>query len=277
MTNTAGDAGSTAAPATSVAPTPSTPSAPSAPLAPLSPVDAAIFDMDGLMFDTEPLWSQQWAPALAKFGLVEVAGLADAARGTTGDAACRAIRSFYGDGVDAEAVFEEYKRLAAVRFQSPVPKKPGLDRLLDWLAARGIPMAVASSSYEGVVRTNLRNAGVEGRFAQVVSGGMVARSKPAPDIFLEAARRLGSLPARTLVLEDSYAGVRAGVAGGFVTVMVPDLLPPTDEMRAIASAICTDLDEVRVRLEAAESCRPAVRHGSAALPEAVRPETAASA
>ena len=236
----------------SAAPIPS-----AAPVPALGPVDAVIFDMDGLMFDTERLWSQQWAPALAKFGLVEVAGLADAARGTTGDAACRAIRSFYGDAVDAEAIFEEYKRLAAIRFQSPVPKKPGLDRLLDWLADRGIPMAVASSSFENVVRTNLRNAGIEGRFAQVVSGGMVARSKPAPDIFLEAARRLGSLPAKTLVLEDSYAGVRAGVAGGFVTVMVPDLLPPTDEMRSIAAAICASLDEVRARLEAAESARSA--------------------
>lgn len=213
-------------------------------------IDGVIFDMDGLMFDTEVVWAQQWAPALASFGLVEKAGLADAARGTTGDAACAAIRSLYGDDVPAEAIFEEYRRLAALRFRDPVPKKPGLDELLDWLLGRGIPCAVASSSPEDVIRTNLRNAGIEGRFAHVVPGSAVARSKPAPDIFLEAARRLGTDPARTLVLEDSHPGVRAGAAGGFATVMVPDMMPATPEMRRLATRVCADLLEVRDLLEA---------------------------
>lgn len=213
-------------------------------------LQAVIFDMDGLMFDTEGLWAQQWAPALAAFGLEEKPGLADAARGTTGAVAEGVVRSFYGDAVDPHAVFGEYCRLATERFKEPVPKKPGLDRLLAWLGERGVPCAVASSSSETVVRTNLRNAGIEGLFAAVVPGSAVAHSKPAPDIFLEAARRLGSDPARTLVLEDSFAGVRAGAAGGFATVMVPDLLQPTDEIRALCAAVCGSLREVCDALEA---------------------------
>lgn len=213
-------------------------------------IESVIFDMDGLMFDTELVWAEQWAPALAAFGLQERAGLADAARGTTGEAACAAIRSVYGAEVPAEEIFAEYRRLAALRFRDPVPKKPGLDELLAWLAGRRVPCAVASSSPEEVIRTNLRNAGLEGRFAHVVPGSAVARSKPAPDVFLEAARRLGSDPARTLVLEDSHPGVRAGAAGGFVTVMVPDTMPATDEMRRLAARVCRDLLEVRDLLEA---------------------------
>lgn len=86
----------------------------------------------------------------------------------------------------------------------------------------------------------------------MVSGQYVEHSKPASDIFLEAARRLGTNPARTLVLEDSFAGVTAGVAGGFITVMVPDLHQPTDEIRSLATRVCASLHEVRELLQAQE-------------------------
>ena len=83
------------------------------------------------------------------------------------------------------------------------------------------------------------------RFAAVVPSSEVAHAKPAPDVFLEAARRLGTEPARTMVLEDSFNGVRAGAAGGFFTVMVPDLARPDDEIRSVASRVCSSLLEVR--------------------------------
>lgn len=208
-------------------------------------VNAVIFDMDGLMFDTEALWAEQWPGALAAFGLEEKPGLADAARGTTGEAALAVIRSFYGDAVDAAALFDEFRRRAALRFERGVPAKPGLGELLDYLRNQGIPCAVASSSPEAMIHSNLRHAGLEGYFAAVVPGAWVARSKPEPDIFLEAARRLGSAPQSTLVLEDSFPGVRAGAAGGFVTAMVPDLLQPTPEIRSLCTAVCGSLFEVR--------------------------------
>ena len=86
-------------------------------------------------------------------------------------------------------------------------------------------------------------------FKAVISGEHLARSKPAPDIFLLAAEKLGTAPAETLVLEDSYNGVRAGAAGGFVTVMVPDLSPATDEMRRLYTCECTSLHEVCKKLK----------------------------
>ena len=213
-------------------------------------VDAVIFDMDGLMFDSERIWGTLWEPTLAAFGREVPEGLPGAACGTTGDAAIAAIRKYCGDDIDAEGVFHEFYRLAAERFAQGAPKKPGLDELLGYLQARGIPMAVASSSPVGIIEADLQAAQVKGFFSHIVSGQQVARSKPAPDIFLEAARRLGTDPARTLVLEDSFAGVTAGAAGGFVTVMVPDLRQPTPEIRERATRVCASLHEVRELLEA---------------------------
>lgn len=215
-------------------------------------IDGAIFDMDGLMFDSERVWGTLWEPALAAYGLAVPEGMPDAARGTTGDAAIAVIRRFCGPDVDAEAIFAEFYRQAELAFARGVPPKPGLFGLLDYLTAAGVPLAVASSSPAPLIRANLERVGIADLFAAVVCGKEVAHSKPAPDIFLEAARRLGTVPAHTLVLEDSFPGVRAGAAGGFVTVMVPDMMAPTDEIRALATRVCASLTEVRDLLEAGE-------------------------
>ena len=98
-------------------------------------------------------------------------------------------------------------------------------------------------------RGNLNNWGLTHYFKALVSGQQVKRSKPDPEIFLLAAEKLGTDPAHTLVLEDSYNGVRAGAAGGFVTVMVPDLLPADDEMRGLYTMECTSLNEVLDKLK----------------------------
>lgn len=212
-------------------------------------LQGVIFDLDGLMFDTENLWGSFWEPALAELGRPCPQGLAEAVRGTAGEAMREVVRRYCGEDCPAEKVIEIAFRIAAETFKKPVPKKPGLDSLLAYLKAQGLPLAVASSSQEDTVRTHLKNGGIEPYFDVVISGGMTARSKPAPDIFLLAAERLGVEPEKCLVLEDSYNGVRAGRAGGFVTVMVPDLAPANEEMRALADRICVSLVEVRERLE----------------------------
>lgn len=212
-------------------------------------IDGVIFDMDGLMFDTERMWAAFWAPALAKLGLSYKEGLDAAARGTAGETLRNVVRSFYGPDCDAQAIVESLHQVADEAFRKPVPKKPGLDELLAWLDERHIPMAVASSSRIAMIRTNLDNWGLTHYFQALVSGQQVTHSKPDPEIFLLAAQKLGTAPARTLVLEDSFNGVRAGAAGGFVTVMVPDLAPADEEMRSLYTAECRSLHEVRQLLE----------------------------
>lgn len=216
-------------------------------------INGVIFDMDGTMFDTERMWATFWKPALAALGLPYKEGLAEAARGTAGVTTRNVVRQFYGEDCDAEAIVDSLHRVAdEVFFSAPVPKKPGLDELLAWLDAQHIPMAVASSSREAMIRHNLDAWGLTHYFKAIVSGQHVAHSKPDPEIFLLTAQKLGVEPARCLVLEDSYNGVRAGAAGGFVTVMVPDLVPADDEMRGLYTMECQSLEEVLGKLKANE-------------------------
>ncbi len=216
-------------------------------------IESVIFDMDGLMFDTERVWARLWTPALRRFGFDTVPeGLDEAARGAAGQNLLAVIRQYCGAGIDAQAVYETLVELGNEAFRDGVPKKPGLDALLAWLQAQGVPMAVASSSPEVTVRRNLFTSGVEAYFPVVVTGDMIRCSKPDPEIFLLAAQKLGAAPARSLVLEDSYNGVRAGHAGGFITVMVPDILGPDDEMRRLYTRCCASLSEVLALLQAGE-------------------------
>lgn len=216
-------------------------------------IQGVIFDMDGTMFDTERMWATFWEPVLARRGLPYKPGLDEAERGTAGETSLAILREFYGPGCDAAGIMRDLNQYAREVFAAaPVPKKPGLDELMAWLDAHGVPMAVASSSPAAVIRRNLENWGIAQRFALLYSGEQVQHSKPHPEIFLAAAQGLGVQPAHCLVLEDSYNGVRAGAAGGFVTVMVPDIEPANDEMRRLYTAECASLHDVRALLEAGE-------------------------
>lgn len=227
-------------------------------------IQGVIFDLDGLMFDTERMWATFWKPALAPLGLPYSEGLDEDARGTAGETMRAVLRKHYGPDCDTEAILDSVHAVADRAFASPAPKKPGLDELLAYLKEKGIPMAVASSSREDVVHRHLKNGNIEHYFDAVLAGSIVQHSKPAPDIFLLAAEKLGVRPADCLVLEDSYNGIRAGHAGGFVTIMVPDLLPADDEMRALYTTECVSLHAVRRLLEETNLCpvkapRPAIQ------------------
>ncbi|MDO4808303.1 MAG: HAD family phosphatase [Coriobacteriales bacterium] len=207
-------------------------------------IQGAIFDMDGLMFDTEPIWTRTWAPVLATIGVEYPHGLADAVRGTSGKSMEAVINRFLPN-VDAAYVREKAYEHVHQELEKGVPKKPGLDELLAYLASKDIPMAVASSSSLEAIKKNLANGGVSEYFGELFTGVGMAHPKPEPDIFLNTAAAMGVDPAHTLVFEDSLSGVRAGTAGGFITIMVPDMVAPDDFAREHAACICKDLLEVR--------------------------------
>ena len=208
-------------------------------------IKGVIFDMDGLMFDTERLWDTLWEPCCRRLGLpLPTPEFLAGGRGLAGDNLKRHLSEFYPQ-VDPQAMLEMIWELAVEVFNRGVPCKPGLTELLDYLQEQHIPCIVASSSPMEIIRTNLRTTGVETYFRGVVCGADVQRSKPDPAIFLLAAQRLGLDARDCLVLEDSYNGVRAGHAAGAVTVMVPDMAPANEEMARLYTRCCHDLLEVR--------------------------------
>lgn len=212
-------------------------------------IQGAIFDMDGLMVDSERVWCAQWPQVCEEAGVPYRPEVADRTRGTTDERGAEILEEIYSGikDVDGAQMIRRLHELAGAVFRTQgVPAKPGLFELMNYLGGWHIPCAVASSSSLELIHLHLGHLGLEGAYQDIVSGrdSGIAHSKPAPDIFLEAARQLGVEPERTLVLEDSYSGVKAGAAGHFITIMVPDLSPVTDEMRGTASYICQDLAEV---------------------------------
>lgn len=206
-------------------------------------IRGVIFDMDGLMFDTERMFTDAWPGVCAQFGLEYQPQLAASLRGSNGAKSVEIIHRFYPEADGAAMIAACYNQVQG-RLLQGVPKKKGLDELLAYLKGRGLPMAIGSSTKSPLVKRNLNMAGVAGYFSQIAAGEMVTLCKPAPELFLLAAKLLDLPPQNCLVLEDSFNGVRAGAAAGCVTVMIPDLSQPTPELLSLCSGCLEDLGQV---------------------------------
>lgn len=205
---------------------------------------AAIFDQDGLMFDTEKLYTLSWYEAGEKFGVFVPEEFTHAVSGSSGEGMMSIIRHYIPALTVPEDFWECCKTLCIEKQNQYLPEKPGLHEILEFFKENGVKMAVASSSPRAQVDRNLEKAGVRQYFDAVVSGEEVANGKPAPDIFLRAAEQLGIAPTDCYVFEDSVNGIRAGVAAGCLSVMIPDITQPDEELRGICGDVCESLIEV---------------------------------
>jgi len=188
---------------------------------------AVIFDMDGLMLDTEPLAARAWDDAAAAEGVAFDAALARRMIGRNFHDCTLLMRAHYPASYPVDAVLGRWHAAYdAIVLRDGLTQKPGVVALLDWLEAHDIARAVATSTRRERAQAKLARTALLPRFAALVGGDEVAHGKPAPDIYLEAARRLDAPPATCLVLEDSEPGVEGALAAGMTAVMVPDLAPP---------------------------------------------------
>jgi HAD superfamily hydrolase (TIGR01509 family) len=211
---------------------------------------AVVFDMDGLLFDTERLYQEAILTAAAELG---VPMTVEVFRGFIGGSwvinRARMIDA-YGEAYPCEALRDRWSSHFKLAIEKDVPLKPGALELLDLLDSIALPRAIATSSSRDTVRHHLGLHRLDGRFHHVVAAGDYERSKPAPDPFLAAARLLDVPPESCVALEDSYNGVRSAAAAGMMTIMVPDLLPATEEITGLSTHIARDLHEVRRLLAA---------------------------
>ena len=208
-------------------------------------MDAVIFDMDGVLFDTERLYMEGWTQVAKKRG---IAGMEEVARGCIGlnrnDSRAH-VRAHYGEDFDYDDFRAAVTSWVKTRIKIyGLPVKPGVERLLGYLKQRGIPVGLASStSYQSVLE-HLKSAGIVDYFQVIVTGDMIEHSKPQPDIYLLACRKLGVEPAGTYAIEDSPNGLLSAYRAGLKAILVPDLIEPTPEMRSQSHQIFYDLTEV---------------------------------
>jgi HAD superfamily hydrolase (TIGR01509 family) len=222
-------------------------------------VTAVIFDMDGLMLDTERIALVVWRQAAAELGFDLTDDVAHRMVGRTSATNRLMLQMHFGERFSYDALLA----LADARYRETlerdgVPRKDGLIELLDDLSARSIPRAVATSTARDLARHKLARAGVASYFDVIVGGTDVAHGKPAPDIFLRAAERLGKRPAECVVLEDSGPGIQGASDAGMIPILIPDGgRVPLPETVARAAYVVESLAEARpiiARLTSRTSC-----------------------
>lgn len=209
------------------------------------PIHAVIFDMDGLLLNTEVLALEGLRLAGVELGLEMDEQVCHLMIGVPAEVCRRLLLDRFG----AEASADSLLAAAARHLRSQIDRglmqlKPGASELLDYLDRKNLPRALATSSAREKALHHLEAAGIAARFDTIVTRDDVTRGKPFPDIYEQAARRLSLPPRHCLALEDSYNGVRAAASAGAPVIMVPDVLPPTAEMQQKCLTVLHDLHAV---------------------------------
>jgi HAD superfamily hydrolase (TIGR01509 family) len=216
-------------------------------------VKAVVFDMDGLLVDTETVVFRAMQRAAARIGGEMPFATFQLMVGLQHAASDLILLEHFGDGFDLDAWSAVVSAHFREELSAGIALKAGVVEILDALDAAGLPRAIATSSSLEAVRQSLGPHSLIDRFDALITRDVQTRGKPHPEPFLRAAEALGLPPEDCLALEDSHNGVRAAAAAGMMTIMVPDMLDPTEEMRSLCVRIARDLHEVRELLEAQRS------------------------
>ncbi|EOW2076585.1 HAD family hydrolase [Vibrio mimicus] len=204
---------------------------------------AAIFDMDGLLLDTERVCMRVFQEACATCEVPFYEEVYLSVIGCNAKTINGILSQAYGD--DLPRLHNEWrKRYNAVVMHEAIPHKEGVVALLEWLKARSIPLAVATSTQKEVALVKLQLAGLNTYFDIITTGCEVTQGKPHPEIYLLAAQRLGVEPELCLAFEDSNNGIKAAMAAKMQAFQIPDLVKPSSEVIALGHPICRSLNEV---------------------------------
>lgn len=205
-----------------------------------------IFDMDGVIFDTENLVLSCWCFLAKKY---DIPGIEDTFRrviGVSAEGTKKIVREVYGDDFPCEMFWKEWKQLFNQKIEKQgMPVKRGARELLSFLKINGYRVGLASSTRHETVVDELTQAGLIDFFEVLVGGDMVERGKPEPDIYLCACEQMEIAPKETFAIEDSWNGVRSAAGAGLRVLHVPDLLELNEEMERLSYAVFDDLIDLR--------------------------------
>jgi len=206
-----------------------------------------IFDMDGILLDTEMIYMKAWEERAITTGLDvnDIKDMVLACTGTTSDM----TRKIMIERLGSPEAYEEGLEFTREYFNkyindNGIPVKKYAGDILKYLQSNNIATGLASSTREAVVRQQMKDTGLYEYFSVILGGDNVVNGKPAPDIFLDCAKKLKAEPSNCYVIEDSFNGIRAAHAAGMHPVMVPDLRQPDDEIKGLAEVVLQDLNEV---------------------------------
>ncbi|MBZ9649172.1 HAD family phosphatase [Sphingobium sp. 3R8] len=217
-----------------------------------NPVRAVIFDMDGTLLDTEAAHRRAFAQTGDAIGWPMADDLLLSMVGIHRDENERMLAAHLGPHFPLARFYADSDALFEAAVEAGIPLRPGARLLLDHLAQAGIPMALATSTAAPYAQQRLEKSGLLHYFDVVVTRSDVDQPKPHPEPYLLAARLLGVDPVHCVAVEDSHAGVRSATAAGIATVMVPDLLPSTEELTLACAQILPSLTDLRDLLLATE-------------------------
>lgn len=214
----------------------------------MNKITSVIFDMDGVIFDTERLCLDEWKRIGRREGLEGIEETCLRCVGTNSRETERIVRERY-PGIDYSRLTKELSANVNLQMkQNGIPVKKGVRQILEFLHENAVPLAIASSTRSDIVKRELESTDLIKYFDVIIGGEMVSKSKPEPDIYLAAAKALNADTAYTAAIEDSFNGIRSAKAAGLTTIMVPDLKQPDEEISRLADFVCADLDEARALL-----------------------------
>ena len=216
----------------------------------LNELDAVVFDMDGVIFDTETIALRSWQDTADAHGLGDITETAMQCVGRSTVDTIKIFEEAYGDRVSIDELHIQcVERFKEIMETEGIPEKKGARELLEFLNERGAKVALASStSYDTVVR-ELKDADLFKYFSVIVGGNMIEHSKPEPEIYLLACEKLGVDPARSAAVEDSRNGIISASRAGMYPFLVPDIIQPDEEMIKLSHKQFKDLLEVKAYLQ----------------------------
>ncbi len=207
-------------------------------------ITGAVFDMDGLMFDTERLVYETWQAMMDEKGYKYSLEIFKNTIGLRADASKAYYLSLFGNNFEYDSFKSRSRIIFMKRVENEgVPLKKGLIELLEFLKVQQFKISLATSTTSQTALKLLKMSGVYDFFDTFVCGDDVKNGKPHPEVFLTAAAKLGLLPENCVAFEDSINGIKSAFAANMKTVMVPDYLPPTEEIKPMIGYLCSDLSQ----------------------------------